>query len=113
MEEKITLLEPLLEKIEAYTKSSLELYKLKAIDKSASIFATLASSAILLFFLSMFTIMVNIGLALWLGTLLGKTYYGFFVIASFYAFVGGVLYQFFKKSIKDKINVSIILQLLK
>ena len=113
MEEKTTLLEPLLEKIGAYTKSSLELYKLKAIDKSASIFATLASSAILLFFLSMFIFMVNIGLALWLGELLGKTYYGFFIIASFYAFVGGVLYLFFKKSLKDKNNVSIILQLLK
>ena len=67
MEDKLTILEPLLEKIEAYTKSSIELYKYKTLDKFARVFATIALNLILVFFLSMFLIMVNIGLALWLG----------------------------------------------
>ena len=109
MEEKLTLLDPLLEKIEAYAISSLELYKYKTLDKFAHIFAKIVSNLILLFFLAMFLIMVNIGLALWLGTLLGKTCYGFFCIASFYGLIGGILFIFFRKMIKEKINVSIIL----
>lgn len=109
MEEKLTLLEPLLEKIEAYTISSLELYKYKALDKFAHIFAKIVFNLIMLFFLTMFLIMVNIGLALWLGTLLENTCYGFISVASFYGLIGGILYVFFRKTIKDKINVSIIL----
>ena len=39
MEDKVNLLEPLLEKVEAYSKTSFELIRLKALDKTADVAA--------------------------------------------------------------------------
>ena len=43
MKDKVILIEMLIDKIEQYGKTSIELYKLKAIDRSTDVFASLAS----------------------------------------------------------------------
>lgn len=43
MKDKVILVEMLYEKAEQYTKTTLELYKLKTIDKVTDVFATVAS----------------------------------------------------------------------
>ncbi len=112
MEQKTAFMEPLFEKVEAYGKSSFELFKLKALDKSANVIALLASNSIILIFLVLFLLTLNIGVALWLGDILGKSYYGFFCVAGFYAIIGGVLCMFLNKPLQQKINQVIVSQML-
>lgn len=114
MEDKhMNLLEALLQRTEEYAKTGIELYKLKAVDKSADIASSMAfqlaiSVALLLVFL-----IINIGLALWLGEALGKSYYGFFIIGGVYTVLSILIYIFRDQWIKTPISNSIITQALK
>lgn len=112
MDEKTSFIDPLFEKVEAYGKSSFELFKLKTLDKTASVVAILVSRAIVILFLVLFILTLNIGIALWLGDILGKSYYGFFCVAGFYALVIIILYAFMGKYIQRKVNQVIISQML-
>lgn len=111
-EDKILFMEPLFTRAEQFGKTSLELIKLKTIDKTADVASTLISRGAAVLILSMFTIIVNVGIALWLGDILGKSYYGFFCVAAFYGVVGIILYFFTHKWIKKSISESIITQML-
>ena len=112
MENKTTIFEPLFERAQAYGKTSFELFKLKAVEKTSGVSSTFASRAIAFFVLSLFVLMASIGAALWLGEILGKGYYGFFVVAGFYGIVDCVLYFFMHNWIKKGINNSIIKEML-
>ena len=111
MEAKANLIEPLLERAEQYSKTSFELLKLKSLDKTADVTSTLISRLLLIIVLSLFALTLNIGIALWLGDLLGKNYYGFLVVASFYGLIGIILF-FTHPLIKARVNNSIITQML-
>jgi len=108
-----TPIETLFEKAEDYSKTSLELLKLTAIDKSADVFSSLAVQFSIFMVAALFTLVVNIGVAMWLGELLGKPYYGFFVVAIFYAVVMTFLYVFRNDWIKTPVSNSIITQMIK
>ena len=112
MQAKASLIEPLLERVEQYGRSGLELIKLKSIDKTADISSTLASRLILLMVIVFCVIALNIAAALWLGELLGKNYYGFLVVGGFYAVVSVVL-LIIHPLIKMRVNNSIIAQMFK
>ena len=112
MEDKINFIEPLFTRAEEFGKTSFELIKLKALDKTTNVVSTVISRSITVFVLMMFIVIINIGVALWLGDLLGKTYYGFFIVAAFYALLGGVLYFFLHNWIKQRIGNSIISNIL-
>lgn len=105
-------IEPLFERAEAYGKTSLELIKLKALNKTTEVVSTGVSRSIVVFVVSMFLILSSVGGALWLGDLLGKSYYGFFCVAGFYGILGVVIYAFMHKWIKKCVSNSLILQLL-
>ena len=111
MEAKISLIEPLLERAEQYSKTSFELIKLKTLDKAADVTSTLVSRLLLTIVLSLFALTLNIAIALWLGDLFGKSYYGFLVVASFYGFIAIILF-FIHPLIKARVNNSIITQML-
>jgi len=89
------------------------LLKLNAIDKSADVFSSLAARFAIFMVGSLFTLVINIGVAMWLGDLLGKPYYGFFVVAVFYAIVMALLFVFRDEWIKRPVSNSIITQMLK
>lgn len=112
MANKIIFIEPLFERAEAYGKTSYELIKLKAIDKTSEVLSTLVSRGAVVLVLSMFIVIVNIGIALWLGDIFGKAYYGFFCVAGFYGIIGGVLYFVLHDRIKKHVSNSIISQML-
>lgn len=110
MDIKTNLIEPLLERAEAYSRTSFELIKLKALDKTADVSATLISKLLLILVLSFFALLLNIAIALWLGDILGKSYYGFLIIAAFYALAAIILLNI-HPSIKARVNDAIIKQL--
>src|SRR4030095_3616251 len=113
VEERKELIEDLFERVEAYIKTNVELIKLRSVDKLSVVFASLASKFAVLLFLSFFFLMVNIGLAIWLGQVMGQTYYGFFLIAGIYALLSFILFLFRDSLIKNPIINSIISQFLK
>lgn len=112
MENDTPLIEPIFEKIEQFGKTSLTLYKYKAIDKSADILSSFISRFLFLLIFSLFIIFANIGLAIWLGTLFASLYIGFLCVAAVYGFIGFILYFFLHNWIKRKVSNSIILKMI-
>ena len=112
MENRMYILEPLIDKAEGYAKTSFELCKLKTVSKSAAIISTFVSRGFVIVSLSLFMVFVNIGLAIWLGNLLGKLYLGFFCIAIFYVLLATVLYFFMHNYIKKQVSNAIVSEML-
>ena len=113
MDDKVNSVGSLLENATEFGKTSYELFKLKALDKTSELASLFFSHLLVILFVFIFIVMINIGIALWLGEMLGKIYYGFFIVAAFYLICGGVLHFFFKQQIKNIVNDSIIKQMLK
>jgi lipopolysaccharide export LptBFGC system permease protein LptF len=112
MEKPKELVETLIEKGEDYGKTTLELIKLKTIDKSSNVISSLISWIIVLLFAVMFFTLINIAVALWLGKIMGNAYYGFFIVAGFYGLLTLVFAIFRKQLVKNPVNNSIVKQLL-
>ena len=110
MDDHLKTQESLIERLEQYSKSNVELYRLKAIDKSADIISTLAVRMTVSIFFTLFFVIMNLGVALWIGTILEKSYYGFFIVSGFYALLGIILFPFRNKWIKTPIKNLIIIQ---
>jgi len=113
MEDKTTPVEVLLARAQAYTKTSIELFKLKATDKLAELTSNLASGFVILVILVLFFVNLNIAIALLLGDLLGKAWLGFILISGLYACIGCIIFLFSNKWIKRPVSNSIIELLLK
>lgn len=104
----VTLIETLFGQTKDYVDTRLELYKLKAIDKSSSIISSAISGVALFIVFFMFFIVLNIGIALLIGELVGKAYAGFLIWAGFYAIVGLVLFFGRNKIVKTPVTGMII-----
>ena len=113
MEDQKNQMELLLEKASDYVETRLELFKLKATQKSTDVISSLASRMILILIITLVVFMVNIGLALLLGEVLGKSYYGFFVLGGFYLLVGVIFQAFKTKWVEDPVSNAIIQKLTK
>ena len=112
METPANLIESLIEKAETYGKTTLELSKFKALDASTRVATSVISRITVIIMLSFFLMVLSIGIALLLGELLGKSYYGFFIVSILYL-IGGLLFHFFLyKWIKKPLSNSIIKQVL-
>jgi len=112
METPVNSVEALFEKVEAYSKTTFELSKLKSLETTSVVVTTLISKLSVVIMLSLFALVFNIGIALWLGELLGKTYYGFFIVAAFYLLTGIIFHFFMHRWIKKPISNLIITQAL-
>jgi len=108
MQDEKHFMEPLLERIQDYGKTSYELVRLKTIDKAARLLSELASRVVVALVISLVLIFASIGLSCWLGDILGRMYFGFFIVAGFYAFIWGVLFLFFRKRLRRSFTNSII-----
>ncbi|HBL76230.1 MAG TPA: hypothetical protein DD458_13480 [Prolixibacteraceae bacterium] len=113
MEDKTTTIETLLERAADYGKTSYELVKLKAIEKTSDIISSLLSQSVVLIMLLSCMLFLNVGLAFWLGQILGEIYFGFFIVAGFYAIAVVVIHFFMRKWLKKQIGNTFIKQLLK
>jgi hypothetical protein len=113
METPIDLVETLFERAEDYSKTTVELFKLKAINKSSDVISSLVSRFAILLVITLFVLIISVGIALYLGEVLGKSYYGFFIIGTFYALIAILLHVFRYQWIKYPVSNSIIKQLLK
>ena len=110
METPADLIESLVEKAEAYGKTTYELATLKALETVTVVVTSLVSRLSIILVISLSAFVFNIGVALLLGDLLGETYYGFFIVAAFYLLLGVVLLFFMHKWIKKPVSDLIISQ---
>ena len=111
MENTTNSIESLVEKIKNYVETSINLLKLKAIDKSATIISLIIDYLIAFLMFGIFIILLNLGLALLIGELLGKAYYGFFIMAILNAVIGFILLKN-NKWIKSPITNTMVKKLL-
>jgi len=113
METPASLIESLYERAEEYVKTTFELSKLKALETTTSIATSLIAKLTVILMIALFALVMNMGIALWLGEMLGKSYYGFFIVAVFYLIAGILLHFFLHKWIKKPLSDLIINQALK
>jgi hypothetical protein len=113
MTDNTTPIATLFERAEDYGKTTLNLLKLNAIDKSADVVSSLVSVLAVIVTVVFSVLIVSVGLSLWIGKLLGDAFYGFFIIGAFYAIVAILLHVFRQQWIKYPISNSIIKQMLK
>lgn len=103
MEDNAKMIETLIQRTAEYSKTSLELLKLKAIDKTSDVVSTLLPQAVGFLFLLSFMLFLNLGIALWIGEILHSTCYGFFVVAAFYGIVGIFFRVVMRKWLKRRV----------
>lgn len=108
-----TPIELLIERAEDYSKTTLTLLKLNAVDKSADMLSYLVIKLVLLIVVVLFLFVLSIGLSLWAGELLGKAYYGFFAVTGMYVLIGSLLYIFRTSWIGSPVRDAVIVELLK
>ncbi len=112
MEKPPNLIESLFEKLGLYGKTTYELSKLRAVQKSTDVASSVVARVVAIVILSLFVFILSIGIALLLGEWLGKFYYGFFVVAAFYLLVGVICLFHLHKWIEKPISNLIISQVL-
>ena len=112
MENIATNIERLYEKAENYTKTSFELVKLRAIDKTSEIISSLAVVISIACIIAMFSLFLNIGIAIWIGNKLNDMASGFLIVSGFYFIAGIVVYIFRRDWIKGPIDNLIVGKLL-
>ncbi len=112
METTANSIESLYERAEAYGKTTYELSKLRLLETTNTVVTSLIAKLSTILMISMFSFVLSIGVALWLGDILGKAYYGFFIVAGFYLIAGIVLHYFLHSWVKKPISELIIKQAL-
>jgi hypothetical protein len=112
MEDNAKLIDSLLKNVVKYGKTSFELVKLKALDKTTEVVSRAIPYSIAFILVALFLLFFNLGLAFWLGGILGEIYYGFFSVAAFYAIAAIIVHFFMRKRIKVLIHNFLIKQVL-
>ena len=112
MENQSSPVESLIDRVKIYVETRIDLLRLKAIDKSSSFLSLLISMVVVILISFIFIMLLNIGVALLIGELIGKSYYGFFIVAGFYLLIGVVLFMFRNKWLKAPIANSMIKNLM-
>jgi len=108
-----TPIETLFVKVQDYSNTTLELYRLKAIQKSADVASSLILRLAVFMVVALSVVIINIGIAIWIGQLLGNSSYGFFIIGGFYALIAIILHGYRHSFLKHPISHVIIAQMLK
>jgi phosphoglycerol transferase MdoB-like AlkP superfamily enzyme len=113
MTDDTTPIATLFERAEDYSKTTLKLFRLNAIDKSADVASSLVSRLAVIMTVVFSVLIISIGVALWLGKLLGDAFLGFFIVGAFYALIAILLHLFRDQWLKYPVSNSIIKQMLK
>jgi len=108
MEKDPHILDSLIEKLENYGKTNIELIQLRSIKKAAKIASFLYVNIILLIIFILCVILLNIGLSVWVGEICGEIYLGFLFVAAAYAILGLFYLLFMFKYQKAKFQLKLI-----
>lgn len=104
METSNTTVEDLFYKVKDYVNTRFDLLKLKAINKVSSAISKSITTIVLLVFSVLILLFFSIGLALYLGYILGHNYYGFFIVGGIYIIIGLILISSRKALLKTPLS---------
>jgi hypothetical protein len=102
----------LFEKAGGYLETKVDLLKLQAVNKSSKVISSLVSRMVIIMIVFLFILTLSLGLSFWIGEALGKVYYGFFIVAGFYALTGLLIYLFRNTWLKKPVGDTLIKQML-
>jgi hypothetical protein len=103
----------LIEKSQDYLETKMEIAKLKTIDKSSDVLSALVVLISVLFLGLLCFLFISIGLALYLGSLLGSPHTGFFIVGGLYGILLLIIYLLRDKWIKTPVSNLVIKKMLK
>jgi len=112
MKTPAVLIEALYERVEDYGTLSIELAKLKGVETISKVSTALIARLSVFVTIILFIVILTIGIALVIGDMLGKWYYGFFIVASFYLVLAIVLHFFLHGWIKRPVSSMVISEIL-
>ena len=101
-------IEDLVSKAGNIAETKVEIWKLRAVGKVSETVSSLISVIAIVFLTVTAIIILSLGIAFWIGSELGKTSYGFFIVGGFYVLAGFLLYVFRRKLIKNPVTNLII-----
>jgi hypothetical protein len=100
MDKQPHVVESLIGNSTEYVDTRLKLFKLKLVDKTSDIASSVVAFVpLILIFLIVF-LLLNIGIALLIGDLVGRASWGFLIWTAVYIIAGLVLYKSRKKLVK-------------
>lgn len=111
MENSLTAIERLIQKLEIYVTTTFELFKYQAIDKTAGVFSYVALRIVIAAVVGFALLFLNIGFAIWIGESLQSNYLGFMIIAGGYLLLTILLYIFRESIIKTPVSNFLIQKL--
>lgn len=100
MEENVNMFEALYDRAVDYGKTSIELTKLKTIEKTTDVVSSIIPHSIVFVVFAFFILSLTMGMAFLIGEILDNVAYGFFIVAGFYCIVALILYFFFHARLK-------------
>lgn len=106
-EQKVTL-KDLIDKGLLYVETNINLIKLKTVNKGSSVTSAFLTYLIIVVFILILIILLSIGISLWIGKILGETYYGFFITSGFFLLLITLLYALRNKLLKIPIANSLV-----
>lgn len=105
MDDNPNAVEQLVQKAFDYGKTGFDLARLRSVEKVSDVASSLIPHSVALILLTIFIFFLSLGLAFWLGDILGKTYLGLLIVAGFYGLCGFVvhffLHRWFKRTVGD------------
>lgn len=105
-------IEELTDHLKDYIQTNIDIVKLEASGRLATLSSAIISSVIIGLIVNLFIIFLSIGAGFYFGTLLGDTFTGFFVVAGIYLLLFLILYFSRKKLLINPIRNAIVSTLL-
>lgn len=112
IKDKASSIDILIEKAERYGRTTTELLKLQAVNKSADFVSMIATKLILVSTISIGCLFIFIGLAFFIGELTGKYSLGFCAMGLIYLLLALSIFYYRYENIKARIRNIIIGELL-
>lgn len=103
-------IERLWEGIEDYGKTTYELSKLRAVLALSQVITSLVSGLAVVLSATLFLLVFSTGAALFIGDLMGKMHYGFFIVALFYLISAIAMRYFLRGWMSSSVIESVIRQ---
>ena len=112
MDNKPNAIGSFIESAGAYVETRVELLKLQAVSKSSGIISSLVSSIVIAVLIVFGLSILNIGLSIWIGTLVGEVWLGFMIVGGFYVLLAVLFMAFKDKFVKQPITNLLIKKIL-
>ena len=113
MQSTVKHIEDFVSKAGELAETKAELWKLQAAGKISETVSSLISMIAIAALTCVAITIISFGVAVWIGSEMGKISYGFFIVGGFYTFAGLLVYLFRKQWIKNPVRNLVIDKIIK